>query len=144
MAGDDGVGVEVIRRLRERWGDLPEIILYSLEGDHFQIEEFIGLAERFIFVDAIAGKNPGELVLGVKGHRAFSPSFHQSDISSVMCALETFGICDPFPQWEIWGITISPPTHLMEGLSREIEPAVNTIYCCLNNLISKTLSHCAP
>jgi hydrogenase maturation protease len=138
LAGDDGAGPEVIRRLGETWGDNPDIMLHNLEGDHFEIADLISQAERFIFVDAIEGENPGEPIIGVREHRAFAPSFHQTDISSVMGALESFGIADPFPPWEIWGITIALPAELREGLSPEVEKGVQILCRELDRLIVNT------
>jgi hydrogenase maturation protease len=140
MAGDDGAGVEVVSRLRETWGDDPDIMFHTLEGDHFQLADLIGHAERFVFVDAIEGRHPGELVTGVKVRRAFAPSFHQTDISSVMNALEVFGIADPFPPWEIRGITITPPAEMWEGLSPEVEKGVKRLCSELDRLIADTVS----
>ncbi len=140
IAGDDGAGVAVVTKLRETWGDNPDIILHTLEGDHFQIADLIGSADRFIFVDAMEGRHPGEIVTGVKGRRAFSPSFHQTDIASVMDVLELFGIADPFPPWEIRGITIDPPAELREGLSPEVEKGVQMLCRELDRLIADTAS----
>ncbi len=127
LAGDDGAGVEVVRRLGRSLGPGGRVLLHVLEGDHFEISDLLDRAERFIFVDAVAGERPGEPVILEGGFRAFSPSFHQTDISAVMRCLEEIGVTEPFPRWEIWGITILPPAELGEGLSPEVDRAVGLL-----------------
>lgn len=127
IAGDDGAGVEVIRRLKKTWEGDPAVFLHALEGDHFEIAGLLDRAERFIFVDAFEGEQPGELVHAAKTRRAFAPSFHQTDIASVMACLESLAMVDPFPPWEIWGITIVPPSTIGEGLTPAVEAAVDAL-----------------
>jgi hydrogenase maturation protease len=124
LAGDDGAGIEVIRRLKEMPGIESGVFLHTLEGDHFEIADYLDQADRFIFVDAVEGERPGELVSPDGACRAFAPSFHQSDITAVMHCLQALGSCSTFPSWELWGISILPPTELGEGLSLEVEKAV--------------------
>lgn len=138
LAGDDGAGVEAVRRLEKTWGGEEAVFFHTIEGDHFEIADLLGRAERFIFVDSFAGERPGELVRKAKARRAFAPSFHQTDIGAVMYVLESLGISDPFPPWEIWGVTILPPCELGEGLSPEVDEAVNRLCGELDGLI-KTL-----
>ena len=139
IAGDDGVGIEVVRRLRLNWETEQGVFLHALEGDHFEIADILDQAERFIFVDAIAGERPGELVSTGNTRRAFAPSFHQTDIAAVMHSLEAIGIIDPFPSWEILGVTILPPSELGEGLSPEVEEAVERLCRKLCGVIEETI-----
>jgi len=127
LAGDDGVGVEVIRRLETKQAAGQGVFLHTLVGDHFEIADLLDQAERFIFVDAIEGERPGELVFMENTRRAFAPSFHQTDVATVMHMLEAIGIIDPFPAWEIWGVTIRPPSVLGEGLSPVVDQAVDKL-----------------
>jgi len=138
LAGDDGVGIEVIRRLKTTWDAEPCVFLHTLEGDHFEIADYLDKAERFIFVDAVAGERTGELVTMGDTRRAFAPSFHQNDIAAVMHSLAALGIIDPFPSWAIWGITIHPPSELGEGLSPQVEQAVEKLCRRLSGLIQET------
>ncbi len=124
IAGDDGAGIEVILRLKKIWEGDPAVFLHALEGDHFEIAGLLDRAAKFIFVDAFEGEQPGELVCAAKARRAFAPSFHQTDIASVMACLETLGMADPFPSWEVWGVTIIPPSTIGDGLTPAVEAAV--------------------
>lgn len=138
LAGDDGAGVEVVRLLKTIWEDEPKVFLHTLEGDHFEIADLLDRAEKIIFVDAFAGEQPGELVLAGAPPRVFAPSFHQTDIAAVMRSLEALGIADPFPAWEVWGVAVSPPSELREGLSPEVDRAVKRLCGKLCGLIDET------
>lgn len=138
FAGDDGAGVEVVRRLEKIRNTGASVFLHVLEGDHFEIADFLDRAERFIFVDAVEGERPGELVTLDGCLRACAPSFHQTDISAVMRCLEEIGIVDSFPRWEIWGITILPPSEIGEGLSPEVDTAVGLLCDRLREEIVKS------
>ncbi len=89
IAGDDGVGVLVVERLRERWKEIEEVLVAILPGDLFSVSDLLGRAEEFLFVDAIAGDRPGEIQILTSAQRAFAPSLHQTDIGTVMAALKT-------------------------------------------------------
>jgi hydrogenase maturation protease len=127
LAGDDGAGVEVVRRLQRACAGETGVFLHIIEGDHFEMAELLDRAERFIFVDAVQGDRAGELVFAAETRRAFAPSFHQSDMSAVMHFLQASGVADPFPRWEVWGITIEPPSELGEGLTPEVDEAVTRL-----------------
>lgn len=127
IAGDDGAGAEVVRRLKKEWRDIPSLLFHTLEGDHFEIADLLDRAEKFIFVDAFAGEQPGIQVFAGSSRRAFSPSFHQTDVASVMGCLEALRIIEPFPPWEVWGVTIIPPTRIGEGLSKVVDEAVGEL-----------------
>jgi len=138
LAGDDGAGIVAVRRLGTMLDGEPGVFLYALEGDHFEIADLLDRAERFIFVDAVAGERPGIRVLHDQAPRAFAPSFHQTDIASVMRGLESLGIVEPFPSWEIWGVTILPPAELGEGLSPEVDTAVDELCADLCRMVVDT------
>jgi hydrogenase maturation protease len=127
LAGDDGVGPEVVRLLGERLGASETVLLHTLTGDLLEIADWLERAERFIFVDAVAGAEPGQIVIGQPAERAYAPSFHQADIATVMRSLAAMGVADPFPAWEVWGITIRPPTELCEGLSPAVAAAASEL-----------------
>jgi len=56
--------------------------------------------------------------------RAYTPSFHESDLSAVLKSLEI--IYDgEFPKWTLWGVTIDPPRELGEGLSEPVRKAAD-------------------
>ena len=123
LVGDDGVGVLIAERLRQRWMETEEVLVAILPGDLFTVSDFLGEAEEFLFVDAIAGDNPGEIQVLGSAQRAFAASLHQTDIGTVMGALKELEMADPFPAWQVWGITIETPERLGEGLSPEIAKA---------------------
>jgi hydrogenase maturation protease len=132
VAGDDGAGLEAIRLLEPVWQGEECVLLVRLEGDLLAIADLLPLADEFVFVDAVAGSVPGETVRGVKLQRAFAPSFHQTDIATVMRSLEALRLVEPFPRWEIWGVTILPPEQLRQGLSPPVERAVRQLASALD------------
>lgn len=127
LAGDDGVGVRVAERLAARLGDRGDVVVTTLGGDLFEIADRLGDADRFLFVDAIAGDTPGELRSLTHAPRALAASMHQSDIGSVMDTLHSLNLVDVFPDWEVWGIVIAPPERLGEGLSPEVAAAASKL-----------------
>ena len=127
IAGDDGVGVLIVERLRERWKATDEVLVAILPGDLFTVADLLGRTEQFLFVDAIAGDRPGEIQILTSAQRAFAPSLHQTDIGTVMAALKRLEMADPFPAWQVWGITIERPDELGEGLSPEIAVAASEL-----------------
>ena len=127
LAGDDGVGVVVAERLRRRWKETEEVLVATLPGDLFSVADLLGTTQEFLFVDAIAGDNPGEIQILGSARRAFAASLHQTDIGTVMAALKKLDMADPFPDWQVWGITIETPEVLGEGLSPEIAAAADEL-----------------
>lgn len=136
LAGDDGAGNIVVSRLIKTFPHHPDVYFHNLETDLLELWDVIGLAESFIFVDAIAGVPAGRLVEAGRKHakRAFSPSLHQMDITTVMSHLCSLRSCDP-PKWTVWGITIEPPEFLEEGLSPETAEAVDHVTSVLTERI---------
>ena len=127
IAGDDGVGVLIAERLRERWSNTDDVLVETLPGDLFSVSDYLDRTEAFVFIDAIAGDNPGEIRVLDSAQRAFAASLHQTDIGTVMAALKKLGMVDPFPDWQIWGITIEPPEELGEGLSPAVAEAADEL-----------------
>lgn len=139
LAGDDGAGVEVVRRLKHLWAGEPDIFFHTLESDPFEIADLLERAGKFIFVDAFAATHPGELVRMGKNCSTLAPSLHQADIATVMHSLAALGTVEPFPSWELWGITILPPSELGEGLTPEVEASVEILCGKLCRLIEATI-----
>jgi hydrogenase maturation protease len=130
LAGDDGAGIVALDRLRNNpaAGNHPGLLFGTLTGDLYAVTDFLETAHRFIFLDAILGSVPGELcTLHKNAPRALSSSLHQTDIGTVMESLYRIRICDPFPDWEIHGISISSPDELRNSLSPAIERAVDRL-----------------
>ena len=127
IAGDDGVGVVIADRLRDRWKDIGEVLVATLTGDLFSVSDLLDRTNEFLFVDAIAGESPGEIQIMNSAQRAFAASLHQTDIGTVMAALRKLEMVDPVPSWQVWGITIETPEELGEGLSPEIAVAADKL-----------------
>jgi hydrogenase maturation protease len=130
LAGDDGAGVIALERLRTALAGCvnEQMLFYTLPGDLYAISEILDVAERFVFLDALAGETPGELrTLRSDAPFTHAGSFHQTDIGAVMRTLAALEYRVPFPAWEIRGITIVPPERLEEGLSPEINRAVDRL-----------------
>lgn len=127
IAGDDGVGALVAERLRVRWSESDEVLVAVLPGDLFSVSDLLDRTERLLFVDAIAGDSPGEIRVLNSAQRAFAASLHQTDIGTVMATLKRLEMADPFPEWEVWGVTIEPPVELGEGLSPVVAEAADEL-----------------
>lgn len=140
LAGDDGVGIEIVGWLREKWSAHPSVALEVLEGDLFAVADWLPTAQRFIFVDAADGETPGHCVLLRDCPRGFASSFHQSDIGAVMHTLRALDLVEPFPEWEIWGVTIRPPGELRCGLSAEVRSAALALAADLDRHLTAAVS----
>lgn len=128
LAGDDGAGVVAMRRLRERLGAPGDILFLELAGDPFALADELHRADRWLFLDAVAGDVPGRVARLDQPHRrGFAASLHQADVVTVMAALERLRVADPFPAWELWGVTIKTPEELGEELSPEVDAAVHEL-----------------
>ena len=140
LAGDDGVGVLCVERLQERWANSTHVLLGSISGDLFGVTDIIDHADRIIFVDALAvdpTTRPGSIVRGANGTRAMAASLHQVDVATAMASLEALDI--PVPPWEIWGITIEPPSELGAPLSPAVATAADRLTGELHILISSSV-----
>lgn len=130
LAGDDGAGIVMLRSLEHRIGSVPGIAFVEIPGDLYEIWDIAPSTECIVFLDAVAGDTAGVVVVGKTHPRAFSPSFHQSDLCSVVESLASI-YSGRFPQWTLWGVTIDPPETLGEGLSElvtlGVEKAVSEI-----------------
>lgn len=129
LAGDDGAGIRALEMLEGLLGDgrPPGVRLVRIEGDLLDVTNLIGEFDHIIFLDAVAASPPGTLVESATVRRAFAPSFHQTDIGTLMARLEPLGLAAVFPTWEIRGIAIDPPRELGEGLSPAVADAVERL-----------------
>jgi hydrogenase maturation protease len=125
IAGDDGAGIKVVRRLKKLHGNRRKIIFHELTGDLLEMADRLDEAHSFIFCDALRGDNPGEiLTIRNTTPHSFSASFHQNDIASVMHSLKALNLVTPFPQWEILGICIAAPTYFSKRLTLPVSRAI--------------------
>jgi hydrogenase maturation protease len=136
LAGDDGAGNLAVQRLRQRFPCRSDVLLYNLETDPLELWDIIPEASRFIFLDAVAGDTPGRLVTTGKdsARRAYAPSLHHMDLPTVMRHLLSLAGRDEV-QWSVWGVTVDIPRYLGEGLSPDVESAVDRIVRVLSNRI---------
>jgi hydrogenase maturation protease len=144
LVGDDGAGIAVLNILKEKWERDPRVRFYALEGDLYEISDYLDTAESFLFVDAVAGSTAGDIVESCFTPRAYAPSFHQTDIGSVMQCMQALGITDPFPPWTLWGITVDPPRQLSPTLSPVVAQAVGRLAEHLTNLLPRMLATHSP
>ena len=123
LAGDDGVGMVMLRKLKENIGDVNGVAFLEIPGDLFEIWDIASGTDSIVFLDAVAGTVAGVVSWGKTLPRAMSPSFHQSDLCTVVESLASI-YQGEFPQWTLWGVTIDPPQTLGEGLSDVVAHAV--------------------
>jgi hydrogenase maturation protease len=138
LAGDDGAGVKAVELLQERLDGRSEGTVFAvLDGDLLGIADMLHLARRFVFLDAVAGDTPGRIVRSRTAPRAMAPSFHQADIGVVMERLRELEMVDPFPDWEVAGVTVDPPLMLGEGLSPVVAAGVEQLVAMLEAEIAR-------
>ena len=122
LMGDDGLGVEVVEALAERWEESPT--LRFLDGGVWgmRLLPYIEDADRLIVVDAIrAGTQPGALVRLERNeiprhmHAKLSP--HQIDLGEVFAVAELRGHFPP------------------EAIAIGIEPEIVQAYVPLSDVV---------
>lgn len=124
LAGDDGVGIHMVRELKRLLPPSDNVLFAELEGDLYQIWDMLPDTDFFIFLDAVTGERPGMIRVGKTLPRAYTPSFHQSDLAAVVMSLQKLWDGE-FPPWALWGISIDPPEKLGEGLSYSVRAAAD-------------------
>jgi hydrogenase maturation protease len=120
LAGDDGAGIFMVRELERILPSCDHVRFVELEGDLYQIWDLLPGTDAFIFLDAVTGEKPGLVMKGKTLPRAYTPSFHQSDLSAVVMSLEMLNGGD-FPKWTLWGVSIDPPQELGEDLTPDVQ-----------------------
>jgi len=123
LAGDDGAGMIMLRKLKDVIGEVDGVVYLEMPGDLFEIWDIASETDSIVFLDAVAGEVAGVVTTGKTLPRAMSPSFHQSDLCTVVESLASI-YQGEFPQWTLWGVTIDPPQVLGEGLSEIVALAV--------------------
>jgi len=124
LAGDDGVGIFMLRELKRLLPAQDNFVFAELEGDLYQVWDMLPGTDAFIFLDAVTGDRPGMVRVGKTLPRAYTPSFHQSDLSAVVLSLQKIWDGE-FPKWTVWGVSIDPPEVLGEGLSHCVKAAAD-------------------
>ncbi len=125
LMGDDGAGIEVIRRLRQR--KLPAWVeLFEAGVQSFRLLAKLRGYNRAIIVDAMRGGEPGRVYVLTPqelGKPGMIFSLHDFSLEHLIStARELYG--EEFPeQIEIVGIGIKAVEHRL-GLSQEVERGV--------------------
>lgn len=140
LAGDDGAGIVAVERLRARIGDTAGVRFFTLERDVYEIADLLDRAEEFVFVDACVGDSPGRIVARGTAEPMIVGSLHHTDIGAVMHALAALKLVDPFPSWELWGVEVTPPLTLGEGLSRHVDKGVTRLV----EMLAEKITTAAP
>jgi hydrogenase maturation protease len=124
LMGDEGVGVEVVRRLEEL--ELPPG-LECLDGGtgSFTLLEPMQRAGRIILVDAALDDTPPGTVrrLEPRFSRDYPPSLTAHDIG-LKDLLDAFHLLGATPEVVLLAITVRPPTEPQLGLSPPVAAAV--------------------
>jgi hydrogenase maturation protease len=127
MAGDDGVGIAVIHRLREM--EVPaDIELVEVEESAAIIHHLVDGVEPTVLVDAVVGGgSPGRVITLELG----APELARVKLLSthgigVLDAIELARSIAPQPLGRIVvvGVAIKRPARLSEGLTRAVAAAV--------------------
>ncbi|MBN1423488.1 hydrogenase maturation protease [Candidatus Fermentibacteria bacterium] len=117
LLGDDGVGHVVLESLRAHSPWDGRVGFLPLEGDLFELADWVEKADHLIILDAIAGEPVGQIDRTARQLRPQAPSFHQTDVATVLWHLEAVLGIEKVALWEIWGIRIAMPTRFSEHLS---------------------------
>lgn len=127
IAGDDAAGIVALEHLQKTLAWHPSLLFLTLQADIYEISEHLSRANHFIFIDAVAGSEPGHILRSNQIPSAHAPSFHQTDIGGVMASLKSLEYVEQFPSWEVWGIAILPPTELKIGVTAATQKAIQTL-----------------
>jgi hydrogenase maturation protease len=135
---DDGVGLEVARRIKERAPESVEVIELYGEGAEL-IEAFDG-ADAVILVDAArAGSGPGAHVqldpaLETIPSDYFSYSTHAFSLAE---AVELARVLDQLPDEVRIHAIVGADFGVGEGLSKDVESAIPAVVDCILNQINQ-------
>ena len=133
LMGDDGLGVEVVAELAQRWQETDA--LHFLDGGVWgmRLLPYIEEADRLLVIDAIrAGVEPGQIVRLERNelprHMATKLSVHQIDLGEVFAVAELRG---RFPS-EAVAIGIEPEivqsyVPLSESVRRSVPELVEAV-----------------
>jgi hydrogenase maturation protease len=127
LMGDEGVGVEVVRRLQE--GALPEGVT-CLDGGtgSFQLLDPMHRADRIILIDAtVDGGTPGTVrKLRPRFSPDYPPTLTAHDIG-LKDLLDTFYLIGHRAEVVLFAVSIAPLQDMRIGLSREIAEHLDDI-----------------
>ncbi|HEY0839475.1 MAG TPA: hydrogenase maturation protease [Vulgatibacter sp.] len=125
-AGDDGVGVAVVRALRER--GLPSGVEVHHLSDPSALAALLDPNVPVVIVDAVLGSSPGELVAltpdELATHAPLRVSSHGLGITEAIGLARVLDAGADLPVVRIVAVTITRPAGYREGLSAEVAAAV--------------------
>ena len=126
LMGDDGLGVEVVEMLRERWAHDPDLVFLDGGTWGMRVLPYIEGARRLLLLDVIRDdREPGALIRlerdELPRHLKQKLSPHQIDLGEVLALAELRGT---FPE-EAVALGIEPDrVELHDGLSPKVSAAV--------------------
>jgi hydrogenase maturation protease len=126
LMGDDGLGVEVVEMLRERWTHDPDIVFLDGGTWGMRVLPYIEGAQRLLLLDVIRDdKDPGTLIRlerdELPRHLRQKLSPHQIDLGEVLALAELRGT---FPA-EAVALGIEPDrVEFHDGLSPKVLASV--------------------
>ncbi|MDH3205136.1 MAG: HyaD/HybD family hydrogenase maturation endopeptidase [Gemmatimonadota bacterium] len=126
LMGDDGLGVEVVEMLRERWTHDPDLVFLDGGTWGMRVLPYIEGARRLLVLDVIRDdRAPGEVIRlerdELPRHLRQKLSPHQIDLAEVLALAELRGT---FPEQAV-ALGIEPDrVELHDGLSAKVQAAV--------------------
>jgi hydrogenase maturation protease len=129
LMGDDGLGVEVVEMLRDRWSHDPTLVFLDGGTWGMRVLPYIEDAERLLLLDVIRdGREPGEVIRlerdALPRHLRQKLSPHQIDLGEVLALAELRGT---FPT-EAVALGIEPArVELHDGLSPTVSASVPSL-----------------
>ncbi|MFA6028348.1 MAG: hydrogenase maturation protease [Elusimicrobiota bacterium] len=125
ILGDDGVGLVVAERLKDRVGEGVEILATSESG--FRVMEFLEGYDNALLIDSVStGQNPPGTVLEFTREafaRIKAPSPHYAGMSEVFELADRLGLTFP-KNFRVLAMEIVSPKDFSVGLSPEVERAI--------------------
>jgi hydrogenase maturation protease len=126
LMGDDGLGVEVVEMLHERWAHDPDLVFLDGGTWGMQVLPYIEGARRLLLLDVIRDdKDPGTVIRlereELPRHLRQKLSPHQIDLGEVLALAELRGT---FPEQAV-ALGIEPDrVELHDGLSPKVRASV--------------------
>jgi hydrogenase maturation protease len=126
LMGDDGLGVEVVEMLEQRWNHDPDLLFLDGGTWGMRILPYIEGASRLLLLDVIRGEQaPGTLIRlerdELPRHLRQKLSPHQIDLGEVLALAELRGT---FPEHAV-ALGIEPDrVELHDGLSPKVLASV--------------------
>ncbi len=127
VAGDDGVGIAVVRELSQKpWAKSVEIREMT---DPLRLIDLFDSGQRMILVDGIVGKNISGTVLSINSAdladgKVNPVSSHGVNVAQVIELAQVVAEDNSFPEIQIVGITIKPPVRFTDQMSPEVTAAI--------------------